>query len=115
KGVDISQRSSLGDGLSIDARLSLPESKVAVQAGCGQAVRQSGNRLTKSRAPRRDMRNEIRLMDLRPARDHSSNQRRADAAPDVAHEVQQTGNGVALLRGHSDVRDQGDGDKQKAN
>src|SRR5215471_16911435 len=60
------------------------------------------------------MRNQISLMDLRTPRDESKDHRGPDAASDIAHEIQEAGDRVALRRRHPGIRDQGDGHEQKS-
>ena len=62
----------------------------------------------------RRVRRQIRLVDLRPARDERGHHRRSDAASDIAHEVDQAGDAVTFLRSDTDVRCQVDGNEEES-
>src|SRR4051794_40760061 len=111
--IDVRQRSRLSDRRPISSSKGLVEGKRAIQARCRQVSGQHSNALQKSWVPRRDVRSQVSLVDLRSAGNEGRHHGSADTASDVAHEVQQSGYAVAFFRRHSHIGNQGDRDKQK--
>src|SRR5262245_56432153 len=79
-----------------------------------ELLSQSVYGVEKGRTVRRYVADKDRLMILGAPGDHRCYQRRPDAASDIAHEVDQAGNHVALIPRYADIRRKRDRHEQKS-
>src|SRR2546426_9659009 len=111
--IDVGQRSRLTDQRPIKPAICLSRGPRSIQTGNTQTRRETPVGKSEGRLPLRKMSREIDLMKLGAARNQRGYHRCSDACSDIAHEVHESCNAVALLSRHSNVRNQVNGNKQE--
>src|SRR5690349_8843157 len=103
EGVNISRGARLGLNGSIDSGVGRHLRRMFVQPCIGQSLGKADDRSLQARIPGANVADKDLLMKLSASREQRRHQRSSDTAPNIAHEIDDSGDCIVLLRGYPNI------------